>query len=139
MSVAKRALVYDRRGTRHDHTACAAIQLLNRHLRIGRKSRRLEFGHQLMFRQEALRLTRKLREHKGLARDRFGLIRQGVPREREDKEIGVNGRDPRCLGHGPPKLRRRAREIPDAMRHDQFECAIPCRDRIHRRADNSHA
>src|SRR6187455_3790855 len=80
------AFVDDRPAPSEEGVRSRAVVFANRHTDLGIESGGREFSEQLLFGQEALRLTGELGEHELFPRHRLGLRRQRVAGKRENEE-----------------------------------------------------
>ncbi len=101
--------------------------------RLRGKTDRIQLGDEFSVRQETLRLSRKLREHERLTRDRFCLRRQCVSGEDEHEQGGARSGHAGRIAQAPSEGRDRGREIPDAVCDDEIEAVLPSGDVVHRR------
>ena len=82
---------------------------------VWHEARLLELLDELLASQEALRLTRELGEDERSPATGSSPSGKRGPREREDEEPGARPGHASRLANGGPELRRRSRQIPDAV------------------------
>ena len=101
--------------------------------RLGIEAGILELGDELLFRQEALRSPRELREHEALARYRLRFGFERVAGEGEHEQRSAWSRDSGCFRDCAPKRDAGIGKVPDPVRNDEVGAARRHRETIHRR------
>ena len=125
-------------GTGAERAFRRPVELSQRERRIGLEATRGEFADELLLGQKALWLTGELREHEGLAGQRFGLFGKRAAREREQKQCTSGSRHARGLSNRLPELTARTREVPDPVRDDEVEDRRREGQLVHRRPQQAH-
>ena len=107
------------------------VVLGERHRRVRRESDRAQLVAQLLRGQEALRRPENWVKTNGSPATGAVSGREGVAREGEDEERGARCGDAGRLAERLAKLRRRARQVPDAVRDDQVAARVGERNPVH--------
>jgi hypothetical protein len=114
-----------------------AVVLGDRHTEVWFEADDAQLGNEQALGQETLRLPENCVKTNGSPAT--GSISEGnVFREKVNTNRSAPGLATR-LTERSPELRRRVREVPDAVRDEQLEAAVPGRDLVHWREDQGQA